>query len=573
MQGRCDNNPLDQAENVCNECGGEFCSSCLVYPRGQKRPPVCKSCAIVKSGVRVSGRAELWESANRKGIRKRRKEVVAQAENDPQGSHFTYFDEDGSDIELRDRESMFLADQREDENANATKKSRRLRRKEDKNKSKKEAKASKPANDDVAAVAAETDDVASPDVEPDTSPRSRADDFAADLPTEDGGVSVDDFLAADMPPPPPTKHPMNRRAEDIPDDFGFRDPGDDANDVVDIGAALGSIDPGTAAPSADEEELLESLSFTESAPDPAVPKSSATELLSKLREAGGGANAIEPAPVGPVDDPWVPATNRAEPDHTDWADDQPFVSDETPVDAPFQDAPFQDAPFQDAPFEQNTPISNPVPDPFAPTESSSPDTHNSSDTHNSPDTRNSYESEMFTSGPFHKAEPEPVADLGQPFEAQPFEAQPFEAQPFEAQSFEAEPFEAQPFESQAFGAQSFDPAPLVNEPVDHSPTTGNDDPFGFTSQQPTFDEATAFAPDPFEPTPFSVDPSEVVELDPIEPEVAEAASAIAEREKLAQADGPGDNADRDANGNWIPPLLRGMAPVEERHNLPKRRGS
>jgi hypothetical protein len=39
---------------LCRRCGGSWCSTCLVYAFGPKKPPYCMSCAMVAGGVRTS---------------------------------------------------------------------------------------------------------------------------------------------------------------------------------------------------------------------------------------------------------------------------------------------------------------------------------------------------------------------------------------------------------------------------------------------------------------------------------------------------------------------------------------
>src|SRR5690606_34546969 len=40
----------------CRSCHGTYCSRCLVYSFGPKKPPFCVGCALVASGVRNSAR-------------------------------------------------------------------------------------------------------------------------------------------------------------------------------------------------------------------------------------------------------------------------------------------------------------------------------------------------------------------------------------------------------------------------------------------------------------------------------------------------------------------------------------
>jgi hypothetical protein len=50
--GRCHVHGFELAENSCRNCAFEFCSECLVYAFGAKKPPYCIACALAASGVR-----------------------------------------------------------------------------------------------------------------------------------------------------------------------------------------------------------------------------------------------------------------------------------------------------------------------------------------------------------------------------------------------------------------------------------------------------------------------------------------------------------------------------------------
>ena len=54
MEGRCDRHQFDRSVDRCGRCGGEFCSNCVVYSFGPKKPPYCMSCAMVAGGVRTN---------------------------------------------------------------------------------------------------------------------------------------------------------------------------------------------------------------------------------------------------------------------------------------------------------------------------------------------------------------------------------------------------------------------------------------------------------------------------------------------------------------------------------------
>ena len=54
MLDSCSKHPHERGVALCRRCGGSWCSSCLVYSFGPKKPPYCMSCAMVAGGVRTS---------------------------------------------------------------------------------------------------------------------------------------------------------------------------------------------------------------------------------------------------------------------------------------------------------------------------------------------------------------------------------------------------------------------------------------------------------------------------------------------------------------------------------------
>ena len=48
--------PFDNPSGTCKTCGGPFCAECLIYPFGEKKPPLCIPCALVVGGVRRKSR-------------------------------------------------------------------------------------------------------------------------------------------------------------------------------------------------------------------------------------------------------------------------------------------------------------------------------------------------------------------------------------------------------------------------------------------------------------------------------------------------------------------------------------
>jgi hypothetical protein len=51
----CGKHPHEAGKAICRRCGGAWCSDCLVYAFGEKKPPFCMGCAMVAGGVRTSG--------------------------------------------------------------------------------------------------------------------------------------------------------------------------------------------------------------------------------------------------------------------------------------------------------------------------------------------------------------------------------------------------------------------------------------------------------------------------------------------------------------------------------------
>lgn len=50
---RCFRHQFEESEAMCRHCGERFCSECLVYSFGPKKPPFCIACALAASGVRA----------------------------------------------------------------------------------------------------------------------------------------------------------------------------------------------------------------------------------------------------------------------------------------------------------------------------------------------------------------------------------------------------------------------------------------------------------------------------------------------------------------------------------------
>ncbi len=48
----CAKHPFDVASATCGSCRDAFCPECVIYPFGEKKPPMCVPCALVAGGVR-----------------------------------------------------------------------------------------------------------------------------------------------------------------------------------------------------------------------------------------------------------------------------------------------------------------------------------------------------------------------------------------------------------------------------------------------------------------------------------------------------------------------------------------
>ena len=56
MLESCGKHPHEMGVALCRRCGQSWCSNCLVYSFGPKKPPFCMSCAMVAGGVRTQRR-------------------------------------------------------------------------------------------------------------------------------------------------------------------------------------------------------------------------------------------------------------------------------------------------------------------------------------------------------------------------------------------------------------------------------------------------------------------------------------------------------------------------------------
>ena len=57
MLESCEKHPHEMGVALCRRCGHSWCSTCLVYSFGPKKPPFCMSCAMFAGGVRTNAAA------------------------------------------------------------------------------------------------------------------------------------------------------------------------------------------------------------------------------------------------------------------------------------------------------------------------------------------------------------------------------------------------------------------------------------------------------------------------------------------------------------------------------------
>jgi len=76
MLDSCNKHPHERGIALCRRCGGPWCSTCLVYAFGPKKPPYCMGCAMVAGGVRTSASLP---AMSRKQLKAQMKAVKAEA--------------------------------------------------------------------------------------------------------------------------------------------------------------------------------------------------------------------------------------------------------------------------------------------------------------------------------------------------------------------------------------------------------------------------------------------------------------------------------------------------------------
>jgi hypothetical protein len=81
MEGRCERHLFDQAIDLCERCGAEFCGDCLVYSFGPKKPPYCLPCAVEQAGVRKGAIRPAVSRRDRKRLVHEREKLFARRDS------------------------------------------------------------------------------------------------------------------------------------------------------------------------------------------------------------------------------------------------------------------------------------------------------------------------------------------------------------------------------------------------------------------------------------------------------------------------------------------------------------
>lgn len=77
----CENHNFEMADDICGQCGRDYCAECVVYPYGPKKPPLCKSCAIARAGIRKHAAAP--PALSKRELRRRRRDRKQHAHDAP----------------------------------------------------------------------------------------------------------------------------------------------------------------------------------------------------------------------------------------------------------------------------------------------------------------------------------------------------------------------------------------------------------------------------------------------------------------------------------------------------------
>lgn len=81
----CAKHPHERGVGLCRRCGEAWCSDCLIYSFGPKKPPFCLSCAMFAGGVRTAASRPALPKRELKALQKAAKaeaKAAAKAEKD-----------------------------------------------------------------------------------------------------------------------------------------------------------------------------------------------------------------------------------------------------------------------------------------------------------------------------------------------------------------------------------------------------------------------------------------------------------------------------------------------------------
>lgn len=304
VNGRCSNDPIDLAVDLCMFCGDEFCARCMVYPQGEKRPGSCRICAVRASGLR--GKHDGGHRVSKRTIKKRRTELAEAAELAGGTDGFRFFDDPDSGFELSGPLTEPVVDE--------PKKRRlpRLRRR----------------SSDEGAAAVSVDDETTP-VDHGTAHDEAAHDetvhpvdaTVGDVDALGEAVGFDEFLGDDAPAPDAA--PGQRFGGMRPDDAHAADadaptPAERQPSATELLARLREAQETGPDLSAFVDEPSEAVPAHAATPTPgpthaptpaaAPPMPAPAAPVASLDESPFGAPAPPPV-VQPESDPWVPAAS------------------------------------------------------------------------------------------------------------------------------------------------------------------------------------------------------------------------------------------------------------------------
>ncbi len=500
MNGRCKNDPLDTADDVCGICGDEFCSACLITARIGKKKLVCKSCAVEHSGLRAGQKSKV---ASKHQVRKQKRSLKSSS---PQGGNntFTFFDDPDSTFEY-DLENAREAPETQVSSAGASESGKSKKKKKRRGKSEPvKAKTTKPSKDES----------------------------------------------------------KNRRAKMA---------GRRKNNLVETAMA------GPAATAPEQAQNIPAPTSKDVATEPQTPVSQVEAVATNppppaASEATAPATTVRPKPVN------TPVTAAlAEPSSPSAADllsvlkaDEAAAASIPTVEGAASNLNLETSPFSDpfadpisiasgvAEATKGEPLAGELPLNALP-ELASNGAESAQHKRRSPGdgtvSGQGRQSRSNISDPFAAGSASPFpSDSPTPTPLPEIVPQEIEYEPV---AFEPEP---QTFDADTFDADTFEP--LTPEPAVFTSSLPLPEPLGIETP-----ETANFETDSFETDSFETHLSQTATPEPV------LVSAVAETESHA-ASMPGEEssetvkADTDSNGDWIPPLLRGMAPVAEREGLP-----